>query len=61
MQQQPDNDVIAPASNVSMNSLDTHITTHGNTREVIADDLPIDSDMKVKGDMMRGGEDPIKK
>ncbi len=44
-----------------MNLLDTHITTHYNTREVIADDIPPDSDMKVKGDMMRGGEDPINK
>ena len=61
MQQQPDNDVIASASNVSMNLLDTHTTTHGNTREVIADDIPSDRGVKMKRDMMRGGEDPINK
>ena len=44
-----------------MNLLDTHTTTHGNTREVIADDIPSDSDRKMKRDMMRGGEDPINK
>ncbi len=61
IQQKRDNDVIASASNVSTDLLDTHITTHGNTREVIADDISADSATKMKRDKMRGGEDPINK
>ena len=61
MKQPHDTDGITPASIMSTSLTNTHITTHVNTREAIADDIATFGKMNMKRELMRGGEDPNKK
>ena len=46
---------------MSTSLTNTHITTHVNTREAIADDIATFGKMNMKRELMRVGEDPNNK